>query len=84
MLLNNELHDFDIVINATSLGLKNNDKLPFDVNKTRLDCIIADIIMNPSDTKLLKQSKSIGRTIHYGKYMIESQIELVGNFLNIW
>ena len=79
-----ELYDFDIVINATNLGLKNNDKLPFDVNRTRLDCIIADIIMNPSDTKLLKQSKSIGRTIHYGKYMIESQIELVGKFLNIW
>ena len=79
-----ELQDCDIVINATSLGLKNNDKLPFDVNKTRLDCIIADVIMNPSDTELLKQSKSIGRTIHYGKFMIESQIELVGKFLNIW
>ena len=79
-----ELQDCDVVINATSLGLKNNDKLPFDVNKTRLDCIIADIIMNPSDTQLLKRSKSIGRTIHYGKYMIESQIELVRNFLNIW
>jgi shikimate dehydrogenase len=82
--LNYELDDFDLVINATSLGLKNNDKLPFDVNKTRLDCIIADIIMNPSDTELLKQAKYMGRTIHYGKYMIESQIELVGNFLNIW
>ena len=79
-----QLQDCDIVINATSLGLKNNDKLPFDVNKTRLDCIIADIIMNPSETELLKRSKSIGRTIHYGKYMLESQIELVGKFLKIW
>ena len=78
------MYDFDIVINATNLGLKSDDKLPFDVNRTRLDCIIADIIMNPTDTELLKQSKSMGRTIHYGKYMIESQIELVGNFLNIW
>jgi shikimate dehydrogenase len=82
--INYILEDCDIVINATSLGLKSNDKLPFDVNKTKLDCIIADIIMNPSETELLKQSKSIGRTVHYGKYMIESQIELAGNFLNIW
>ena len=40
--------------------------------------------MNPIETDLLIKAKSIGRTIHYGKYMIESQIELAGNFLNIW
>ena len=79
-----ELNDIDIIINATSLGLKNNDPLPFDVNKSKIDCIVADIIMNPMDTELLKISKSLGRTIHYGKYMIESQIDLAGKFLNIW
>ena len=79
-----QLENYDVVINATSLGLKKNDKLPFDVQKTKIDCVVADIIMNPSETELLKQSKSIGRTIHYGKFMIESQIPLVGNFLNIW
>lgn len=79
-----ELDGCDVVINATSLGLEKNDQLPFDVNKTRVDCIIAEIIMNPSETQLLKQSKLIGRTVHYGKHMIESQIELAGNFLNIW
>ena len=40
--------------------------------------------MNPVETELLKISKSLGRTIHYGKYMIESQIDLAGKFLNIW
>ena len=74
----------DIIINATSLGLKQNDEVPFDVTKSSSNCIIADIIMQPEETELLRQSKLIGRSIHYGKNMIESQIDLVGDFLNLW
>ena len=74
----------DIIINATSLGLKTSDKLPFDVTKSSINCVIADIIMQPEETELLKHAKSLGRSIHYGKYMIESQIDLVGDFLKIW
>lgn len=76
--------DCDIIINATSLGLKKNDKVPFEVNTSPSNCIIADIIMQPEETELLKQAKSIGRPIHYGKNMIESQVDLVGEFLNLW
>ena len=74
----------DIIINATSLGLKKTDKLPFDVTNSPLNSVIADIIMQPEETELLKNAKSLGRTIHYGKYMIESQIDLVNDFLKIW
>ena len=76
--------DCDVIINATSLGLKANDKLPFDVKKTLPNSIIADIIMQPEETDLLKKAKSLGRSIHYGKSMIESQIDLVGDFFKIW
>ena len=78
------LDDDDIIINTTSLGLHKDDKLPFDVNKTSPRAVIADIIMQPLDTELLKQSKNLGRSVHYGKYMIESQIDLAGNFLELW
>jgi shikimate 5-dehydrogenase len=40
--------------------------------------------MQPKETELLKRAKILGRSIHYGKYMIESQIDLVGQFLEIW
>ena len=79
-----DITDCDIVINATSLGLKKNDQMPFDVTRSPANCIIADIIMQPEETELLKQAKSIGRPIHFGKNMIESQIDLVGDFLNLW
>jgi len=79
-----KINDCDIIINATSLGLNKNDKLPFEINSSPTNCIIADIIMQPEETELLKQAKSIGRPIHYGKDMIKSQIDLVGGFLNLW
>ena len=78
------LNDYDIIINATSLGLHKDDKLPFDVSKTLPETVIADIIMQPLDTELLKQAKNLGRAVHYGKYMIDSQIDLAGNFLDLW
>ena len=78
------LSDCDIIINATSLGLHKNDNLPFDVSKTSPETVIADIIMQPLETELLKKAKKLGRSVHYGKYMIESQIDLVGNFLDLW
>ena len=81
---NYSLSDCDIIINATSLGLSENDKLPFEVKKSSHNCVVADIIMQPSETELLKQAKILGRSIHYGKYMIESQIDLAGNFLELW
>ena len=81
---NSQLYDFNIIINATSLGLRKNDKLPFDVTKTSPEAVIADIIMQPLETELLKKALDLGRSVHYGKYMIESQINLAGNFLDLW
>ena len=78
------LNEFDIIINATSLGLNKKDQLPFDVTKSSPKAVIADIIMQPHETELLKRAKILGRSIHYGKYMIESQVDLVGNFLELW
>ena len=78
------IDDCDVIINATSLGLKKEDIIPFDINKSPEHSVIADIIMEPKDTELLKRAKNLGRSIHYGKYMIESQIDLVGKFLKIW
>ena len=81
---NFSLYDCNIIINATSLGLHKNDKLPFDVSKTSPDAVIADIIMQPLETDLLKKALDLGRSVHYGKYMIESQIDLAGHFLDLW
>ena len=51
---------------------------------SKCNTLISDIIMDPEETQLLKVAKLHGRSIHYGKNMINSQINLVGRFLNLW
>ena len=81
---NYNISDIDVVVNATSLGLKDNKELPFPVNQTKESCVIADIIMEPEETELIKQAKKIKRQVHLGKNMLINQIELAGKFLEIW
>ena len=59
---------FDMIINATSLGLKNeNINLNFsDVGNDRL---FYDVIYNPSETNFLKQGKEFGNLSENGKLM---------------
>ena len=50
--------DFDIIINATSLGLKNNDKIELDYNKHKSKLfrgkkLFYDVIYNPEKTNFL-------------------------------
>ena len=78
------ISNYDYVINATSLGLKDNKDLIFDVTKTKIDCTIIDIVMDPEETILIKEAIKYKRNYHLGKNMLVSQIKLAGNFFNLW
>ena len=52
--LKKELKNFDIIINATSLGLKNGDNFDFDFEPTKDSLIYIDTIYNPLETKTFK------------------------------
>ena len=52
--LNKIIENFDIIINATSLGLKNGEDFDFNFEKTKADLIYIDTIYNPLETKTLK------------------------------
>ena len=79
-----DISEYDYVINATSLGLKDNNDLIFDVTKTKIDCTIIDIVMDPEETILIKEAIKYKRNYHLGKNMLVSQIKLAGNFFNLW
>ena len=51
--LKNEIKNFDIIINATSLGLKNGQDFDFNFEKTKPNLIYIDTIYNPLETKTL-------------------------------
>ena len=52
--------NFDIIINATSLGLKDGKDFEFNFNNTRDNLIYIDTIYNPLETKMIKDLKSKG------------------------
>ena len=83
-ITNYNISEYDYVINATSLGLKDNKDLVFDVKKTKIDCTIIDIVMEPEETVLIKEAMKYKRNFHLGKNMLISQVKLAGNFFNLW
>ena len=73
--------DADMIINSTSLGLKEGDPLPLALDNLRADTVIADIIMVPAETKWLIAAKAAGFRVHYGRHMLDYQMELIGKFI---
>jgi len=69
------------VVNATSLGLRDGDPLPFDAARLQPEQIVAEIIMQPAETALLKAAQARGCRIQYGKPMLACQIELMAAFM---
>ena len=76
-----EYAEYDFVINATSLGMKSDDPLPFPIISLRPDCVVCDIIMKPQETKLLSAAKRSGIKVHYGKHMLDYQVSFIADFI---
>ena len=52
--LKDEVKNFDVIINATSLGLKNGQEFDFNFETSKTNLIYIDTIYNPLETKTLK------------------------------
>ena len=66
-----EIPDANLIVNTTSLGLKQNDDLQLDFKKYRnkKDCLFYDLIYNPKETIFLSNAKKRGNYIKNGKMM---------------
>ena len=64
-----QIVDFDIIINATSLGLKNSDQIQLDLSKTGTGKLFYDVNYNPNKTNFLLKAEKIGNKIENGKMM---------------
>ena len=64
--LKSEIKNFDIIINATSLGLKNGDDFNFNFSNTKDEAIYIDTIYNPLETRIFKYLKEEGRKVFNG------------------
>ena len=64
-----EIPDFDVIINATSLGLNKDDKLNLEFTNVVKNKLFYDVIYNPNETDFLSTGKKLGNKYENGKLM---------------
>jgi shikimate dehydrogenase len=68
-----EVPNFDLIINATSLGLNGNDEIKLNFSENIKDKFFYDVIYNPKETSFLKKGKKLGNYIENGRMMFIHQ-----------
>ena len=70
-----EIKNFDMIINATSLGLKKSDKIPINYDQIGPGKFFYDVIYNPKKTNFLSEAEKRGHKIENGKMMFIYQAQ---------
>ena len=70
--IRDNLEIYDIIVNATSIGLKN-EKSPITLDSIKPKTIVYDIVYMPMNTDFLKTAKEKGATVIYGYEMLLGQ-----------
>lgn len=73
--------NWDLVVNATSLGLRPDDPLPLDPALLQPGMLVAEVIMQPAETALLAAALARGCQVHRGEHMVTAQISLLADYL---
>ncbi len=66
---------FDIIINATSIGLKKDEAIEIDLSKVGNNKLFYDVIYNPKQTNFLELGKKLGNQTENGKMMFLYQAQ---------
>ena len=74
-----KIPNFDMIINATSLGLKKDDKIDFNFSSIGQNKFFYDVIYNPKETNFLKTGKNLGNKTLNGKLMFIYQAFMAFN-----
>jgi shikimate dehydrogenase len=70
----NDPAGFDIVVNATPLGMNAGDPLPFDVARLSPNCLVGEVVMAQAITPLLAAAQARGCAVQQGTDMLYEQI----------
>ena len=65
--------EFDFVINATPLGMRPDDPLPFDPSGLPKSTVVVDVITKPEFTPLLLRAQETCHQAQTGKHMHRGQ-----------
>ena len=68
--VNDNLSKFDVICQMSSVGLKNETRLPFDFRALKETCICFDAVYNPLETEFLKHANAKGCVTIDGLWML--------------
>jgi shikimate dehydrogenase len=72
---------YDLVINATPLGMRAEDLIPINADKIDAGVHVAEVVIQPDITPLLERARQRGCQIHLGLPMLAAQINLMIEFM---
>ncbi|CCD38882.1 Shikimate 5-dehydrogenase I alpha [Candidatus Paraburkholderia kirkii UZHbot1] len=72
---------FDVVVNATPLGMKDTDPLPFDIERITPSTFVGEVVMKSEYTPLLRAAKDKGCAVQVGTDML---FEMVPAYLEFF
>lgn len=77
----NDPTGFDMVSNATSMGMDENDPIPIDPAKLTSDMFVGCVISNHGETKIIKAAKEAGCKTADGDAMVVAVLDVMCDFL---
>jgi len=79
----NDPMGFDIVVNATPIGMDVNDPLPMDIDRVDPSAFVAEVVMRKEYTAFLNAAKAKGCRVQLGSDMLFEQIPVYLEFFGI-
>jgi len=73
----------DLVVNATPLGMKEDDALPLDVTRVAPETFVGEVVMKEEMTPFLKQAAARGCSFQVGTDMLFEQIPAYLEFFGL-
>ena len=72
---------YDLIVNATPIGMKDDDPLPVDIDRVTPGAYVGDVVLKADITPLLQAAKDKGCTIQVGSDML---FELIPAYLEFF
>jgi shikimate dehydrogenase len=70
----NDPADYELLVNATPMGMKDGDPLPVDMSRVDPSTFVGEVVMKTDMTAFLKAAQARGCRIQIGSDMLYEQI----------
>ncbi len=74
---------FDLIVNASPLGMRAEDPLPLDLDGLTAGAIVGDVVISREPTPILKAARDRGCHVQPGAAMTDHQVAAMAEFLGL-